>query len=57
MQRALEDLPWVDQDKVEINDQKQVRLTITDMKQFDGGQLTAALKKEFADAKILKKGG
>ena len=57
MQRALEDLPWVDQDKVEINDQKQVRLTITDMNQFDGGQLTAALKKEFADAKILKKGG
>jgi hypothetical protein len=42
---ALTRLPWVDQDKVEANvDIKQVRITVTDPKRYDDGQLQQALQ-------------
>jgi hypothetical protein len=53
VEKALADLPWVDK-KIEIRDQK-VRLTITDMKQYDPKKITERLEKEFGDATILNK--
>ena len=53
MKTALADLPWVDK-TFEIKD-KQVRLTITDKKQYDAKQLTQRLEKEFGgEATVLK---
>ena len=55
MQRALASLPWVDQGRIEINNDKQVRLTIKDMKEYDEKALIAAFKTEFDGASVLKK--
>lgn len=56
MRKALAHLPWVDRDHIEISTQKQVRLTVKDMKQFNEQRLIAALKTEFDGARVLKIG-
>jgi hypothetical protein len=55
VRKALEDLPWVDGDQIEINSEKQVRLTITDMKQYDEKKLKDALSTAFSNVRILEK--
>jgi hypothetical protein len=56
VRKALVNLPWVDPDKIEINYQRQVRLTITDMSKFDAAQLTGTLMKTFPYAKVVRIG-
>ncbi len=56
MRRALEHLPWVDGSKIEINYQRQVRLTVTDMKKFKADEVTAALQKKIGPARVLQVG-
>jgi hypothetical protein len=53
---ALKHLPWVDGGRIEINFQRQVRLTIKDMKKFDAEKVTAALRKKIGPAKVLQVG-
>jgi hypothetical protein len=56
VRRALKHLPWVDGGRIEINFQRQVRLTIKDMKKFDAEKVTAALRKKIGPSKVLQVG-
>ena len=55
MSDALTGLPWVDPDSVEINSQKQVRLTLKNPAQFDEKKLVDALSTRFQNVKVLEK--
>jgi hypothetical protein len=55
--QALENLPWVDADKTQINDQLQILVSIKDLKQYKEKDLLDALDKNgLTNGKVLKKG-
>jgi hypothetical protein len=53
---ALAHLPWVDGKRIEINYQRQVRLTIKDVKKLDPARITTALRAKIGAAKVIQVG-
>ncbi len=54
MRKALANLPWVDQDKIEVNAPKQaVKITVTNMAKFNEKQLLGAFEEASMPAKVV----